>query len=128
VCAGYLMAGETQRAGGRAWVYRFTRIRPGSGGIALRAYHGAEIPYVFDTHDDWLPTEVADRRLTDVLQRYWANFARSGDPNEAGLPAWPAYHHDAAQIIELGDRVGVIPGPDHALCVELAEPLYGARP
>jgi para-nitrobenzyl esterase len=128
VCAGYLMAGETQRAGGRAWVYRFTRVRPGPGGIALRAYHGAEIPYVFDTHDDWFATDDADRRLTDTLQQYWANFARTGDPNGAGLPAWPAYRGDAAEVVELGDRIGAMPGPDHALCLELAATLYGARP
>jgi para-nitrobenzyl esterase len=128
VCAGYLMAGETQRAGGRAWVYRFTRIRPGPGGIALRAYHGAEIPYVFDTHDAWLATDDTDRRLTDALQRYWANFARTGDPNGAGLPVWPAYRHNTPEVVELGDRIGGMPGPNHALCLELAEKLYGARP
>lgn len=128
VCPGYLMAGAVRRAGGRAWVYRFTRVRPGPGGERLGAYHGAEIPYVFDTHDAWLATDDVDRRLTEMVQRYWSNFARSGDPNGDGLPAWPAYEQSDARVVELGDRVGPMAAPDHALCLQQANALYGARP
>jgi para-nitrobenzyl esterase len=127
-CPAYQMAGAARRAGARAFVYRFTRIRPGLGGERLRAYHGAEIPYVFDTHDDWLATDEADRRLTGEMMRYWTNFARNGDPNADGLPAWPAYDPRDARVMALGDRAAPIPAPDHALCLEQANALYGARP
>ena len=54
VCPSYLMADAARKAGHNAWVYHFTRVRPGPGGVTLRSYHGAEIPYVFGTQDDWL--------------------------------------------------------------------------
>jgi para-nitrobenzyl esterase len=128
VCPGYLMADAVQRSGGQAWVYRFTRVRPGSGGELLGAYHGAEIPYVFDTHDSWLATEDADRRLTGLVMAYWTNFARTGDPNAGGLPAWPAYDAADARVMVLGDKLAPQPTPDHALCLEHANALYGAPP
>lgn len=128
VCPGYVMARAAVRGGAPAFVYRFARVRPGPGGERLGAYHGVEIPYVFDTHDAWLPTDDTDRRLTDEVMRYWVNFARSGDPNGTGLPAWPAYDAGDPRVLTLGDRVEPQPAPDHALCLAEARTLYGARP
>jgi carboxylesterase type B len=31
--------------------------------VTLGAYHGTETPFVFDQHDDWLPSEEIDRKL-----------------------------------------------------------------
>ena len=36
---------------------------------------------------------------------YWANFAKTGDPNGAGLPRWLASTPDSPQAFELGDRL-----------------------
>jgi para-nitrobenzyl esterase len=128
VCSGYVMAAAARRAGAHAWVYRFTRVRTGPGGGGLGAYHGAEIPYVFDTHDAWLTTGGADRRLTDAVMAYWTNFARSGDPNGSGLAEWPQYARDDARVLELGDRVEPMPAPNRGLCLQQAQVLYGESP
>ena len=37
---------------------------------------------------DWRPE---DRALSELMQKYWVNFARTGNPNGPGLPQWPAY-------------------------------------
>jgi para-nitrobenzyl esterase len=38
---------------------------------------------------------------------YWTNFAKTGDPNGAGLPKWPAYNPDDDNVLDLGDPVSV---------------------
>jgi para-nitrobenzyl esterase len=61
---------------------------------------------MFDNLSSPVPWTEVDRRLADVMASYWVNFARTGDPNGVGLPAWPPYRDAAtgkAQI--LGDTV-----------------------
>ncbi len=85
-CPSLRMANALQS---RSYVYNFSKTRKGS--QKLLAYHGAEIPYVFDTHDTWLPTDDNDRKLTAAMVAYWVNFAKTGNPNDASLPNWPEY-------------------------------------
>ena len=73
----------------------------------LGTFHSSEYPYIFGTLDvlsrDWT---AADRALSAELQAYWTNFARSGDPNGGGLPAWPKVDAGGAATMQLGDRTG----------------------
>lgn len=88
---------------GRVFFYRFTGAPNYRSGQPLRGLgptHGGELPYVFGQLDpaaaDWTPQ---DRALAETMQRYWTNFARTGDPNGAGLPNWPRF--DASQPMEM---------------------------
>ncbi len=116
LCPSRYLAAKVTELGGRGWVYHFTRQRPGPAGEKLGAYHGTEIPYVFNTHDDWLPTEETDLELTDAVMDYWVQFARSGDPNLPGRPEWPIYNEHQSLVMELGDNIGAIDAHDKGLC------------
>jgi len=103
-CPSRRIADLTAKHGQGSYFYRFTRKRAGAD--AYGAYHGAEIPYVFGTHDDWLPTLAEDRALTEIMMQYWVAFARTGDPNQAGLIDWPRHLPRDHYVQELGDHIG----------------------
>jgi para-nitrobenzyl esterase len=41
------------------------------------------------------------------MSSYWINFARSGDPNDQGLPPWPAFTNAERKVQYLGDPITV---------------------
>ena len=61
----------------------------------LKAFHSSEIVYVTQTPWEVANTikfDPAQQALSDHMQAWWAAFARSGDPNVAGAPAWSRDH------------------------------------
>ena len=39
----------------------------------------------------WRPWEPCDYTLEAAMSSYWANFAKTGDPNGEDLPTWQPY-------------------------------------
>lgn len=103
LCPSLFIANTMAANGNDVYFYFFTRVRPGA--ESLLAYHGAEISYTHDTAYDWLPKNQVDRDLTDMIGRYWVNFAATGSPNGAGVPDWPGYTGESGLYQELGDQV-----------------------
>lgn len=118
-CPSYAMASAMAEVDAPAFVYHLNRVREGDHWQAVGAYHGAEIPYVFGTHADWLSTNAADHALTDIIQGYWVNFARSGNPNGDGLPGWKPWLPNRRRVVDLDDDVSMMPAPDRWLCEAL---------
>ena len=100
----------------KVYAYYFKREPPVAPGQASRgASHTTEIPYAFNNlHLDSRPWTDADRRLADIMSSYWANFAATGNPNGAGLPAWPAFSTKERHVILLDEsvRAGAEPDPE----------------
>lgn len=114
LCPSRRIARNARNNGQPAWLYLFTRVRPGAD--SLGAYHGAEIPYMFDTADAWLPANETDRRLTEAMTGYWVNFVRTGNPNGPGLPAWPPAEADPTIALELGETIRPADPEEYAIC------------
>ncbi|WP_263409384.1 carboxylesterase/lipase family protein [Terriglobus tenax] len=98
---------EAHTATGTKPVYRyyFALDNPGDRyhTPAAGAFHSDDIEYVFGTLDS-RPEAVwhaEDRKLSDQMQLYWTNFARTGDPNGSGLPKWPTYGPAQWQVMHL---------------------------
>lgn len=82
---------ENQLKLGRApaYLYFFDRALPGDDS---GAFHSSELWYVFETLPRcWRPWEEHDYELSRIMSTYWANFAKTGDPNGELLPRWEPY-------------------------------------
>jgi len=58
------------------------------------AYHASELAYLFDLSQTPVPPPPftpGQQQLSAAMVGYWAQFARTGDPNSADAPNWPQY-------------------------------------
>jgi len=109
---------ETHAKTGQAPVYRYSfdrkiPVAPDAkiNGVPatsrdIGARHAGEIEYVFGALDSLknVPWEPSDRKLSDAMTTYWATFARRGDPNGSGLPAWPRYDQ-GGRVMHLDETI-----------------------
>ncbi|MEO1475414.1 MAG: carboxylesterase family protein [Pseudomonadota bacterium] len=102
------LARNNAEAGLPTWLYFFSRTPP-KPKQTLGAYHASEIAFVFDSHIKLLGFTDADASLTDIMTRYWTNFAKTGDPNSGEVPAWPTYSADD-QWMHLAHDLEVLQG------------------
>jgi para-nitrobenzyl esterase len=112
----YTFANIESGRGAKVYVYRFKRKPPATGEyLKYGAFHTAEVPYAYNNlsfvNRPWQPV---DHQLADLMSSYWANFARSGNPNGKGLPVWDAYSSGMERVMFLGEPSGTANLPDKA--------------
>lgn len=71
---------------------------------AMGAHHGCELAYLFGRLNR---ANDVEKRIVDVFQGYFVNFAATGNPNGEGLPEWPAFSTENDALIEIERDVAV---------------------
>jgi para-nitrobenzyl esterase len=90
------------------WRYLYThRYENDSTLNALRAFHTADVPFVFGTPQfifggPYAPSP-AEVTFAGQMMGYWSRFAKTGDPNGSGAVQWPHYDASTDAILQLDD-------------------------
>ena len=86
------------------------------------ANHASEMQYVFAT--PWgRPFQGGDKAVSDAMNRYWANFVKTGDPNGEGLDNWPVYKNGEKTVMFFKNGTSLIETPNKAQ-LELMEDYF----
>jgi para-nitrobenzyl esterase len=98
-----------------AYIYLFSYVSPSMRErMRFGAPHASEIAYVFNSLRGRNGAAVAttDQKVAGMMNTYWANFAKTGDPNGPGLPKWPRYNPSKNEILEFQSDGSAVGKPD----------------
>jgi para-nitrobenzyl esterase len=112
-CASVAQVVWHAEAGNTAYQYEFARTPIGR--EALGATHASDASYVFGTLDQGIwgvgpPGRAAavDTEISELIQQYWSNFAKTGDPNGGNLPNWPRFAVTRRPYLQFTDAGPVV--------------------
>ena len=87
-----------------SFFYFFDHGYPAADAAGLHGFHASELPYVFGTYDRtsslWpkVPATPRETKLSDAMIGHWSSFARTGRPQAANEPDWPAFGSTGAYM------------------------------
>lgn len=82
----------------------------------LSNYHAGELPYAYGNlwrHPGLYDEE--DYKLSEIMQKYWVNFAKTGDPNGEGLPRWEMRSTTQDKLIQLDTEIKMVDDPNQEI-------------
>jgi para-nitrobenzyl esterase len=98
-----ILSGAIADHGVPVYAYRFSYVAESVGQPG--AQHATDIPFFFDTqaikYED--KTTNRDNAMGKTISAYLVNFARTGNPNGAGLTDWPRYSRANDVLVDFTD-------------------------
>ena len=91
------------------WRYLFSHAQAGLGAFYGSA-HGLELPFIFQSVEETSYGKGTffnnnDKVVANAMMDYWTNFARTGNPNGAGLTVWPLYDYQKDPYLDIKSPV-----------------------
>ena len=88
--------------------------------------HADDIMYLnneFLSQPDKYPHEAA---VAEILQQYWVNFAKTGNPNGKGLPYWPTFDKNKPTTMQFSNGASLIMVPNRKQ-IDFVDRFYKAK-
>ena len=77
------------------------------------AAHADDILYLRGAFDDEAEKYSQEKKVSDLMQQYWVNFAKTGgNPNGENLPNWPVYEPNEPTVMQFQNGASLIPLPN----------------
>lgn len=99
-----------------AYIYLFSYVpKTMQEQLKYGAPHASEIPYVFNNLEArrGIPKKTPeDQKVAEQLNTYWANFAKTGNPNGEGLPIWSSYNSENMKLLEIESNGAMVSKKD----------------
>ena len=93
------------------WLYRFDWKSPKG---KFGACHCIELPFLFNTFQEWSPPMISGSEKIDLLnlsralQKTWGEFAKRGNPNNNSITHWPRFSNKNRSELRWNKYVEVV--------------------
>ena len=123
--------GQTEAGGANVYFYNFDHRPPYPSGQRfdeIGATHGGELPYVFGTMtSSAIAWNADDRVISNAVIDYWTNFAKTGNPNGAGLPTWRPWSASGRHSMHFAQSAPIIGTVSNLERLMIFDAIYAAR-
>ena len=76
------------------------------------AAHADDMMYLKGAFDDKAEKYPQEKKVSDMMQQYWVNFAKTMNPNGEGLPKWPVFEEGKATVMQFNNGASLIETPN----------------
>ena len=103
--------------GAPVYMYLFGWQSPALDG-KYKAWHCMELPFVFNNiekNQEMTGGGKEAYKLAEIISQVWINYAKTGNPNHKGLPAWKPYNENEGTTMYFDNECKILHNHDKEL-------------